>query len=286
MSFLSEEDKFVFLRRNHFKCLPIPWSQPNPPSKEPSLPSSLTLSVTSDVVLIYQNQRLIRAYRGKLEIQTNPIRIAGIPDQLEESDQGGDLKILGELQLKNGNLPSLRQELVKIETLLDPHKKSKNSQETHEISSTTLLNKVLAILKTQPEPSLQEKARRILKPYQFFATDVSLSSELQVFAGELEKFDWLHRQGFDITPQSQQFLSYLKRAKEYAQSGEFPIDGMVFTFNDNRIHEPLGYTAHHPRYRMAFKWQGEEQPTQIVDIVWEVSRTGLVTPIACLEPVK
>lgn len=75
-------------------------------------------------------------------------------------------------------------------------------------------------------------------------------------------------------------------AKEFMSEGDFQIDGLVFTYEKIALHEELGETSHHPRYKMAFKFQGESQKTQLKKIVWNVSRNGILTPVGEIVPVE
>jgi DNA ligase (NAD+) len=68
--------------------------------------------------------------------------------------------------------------------------------------------------------------------------------------------------------------------------GDYQIDGLVFTYNKLSLHDELGETAHHPRYKMAFKFQGESKITTIKEIVWSISRNGILTPVGEVEPVE
>jgi DNA ligase (NAD+) len=51
-------------------------------------------------------------------------------------------------------------------------------------------------------------------------------------------------------------------------------------------HARLGLTGHHPRYAIAYKFQGDSGHTALQDVLWSVSRTGTITPVALLEPVE
>ncbi len=73
--------------------------------------------------------------------------------------------------------------------------------------------------------------------------------------------------------------------KEFNINGEYLVDGLVFTINDCSKHDELGETAHHPKYKMAFKIQGEIKNSEIEDILWNVSRNGILTPVAKIKPV-
>lgn len=67
---------------------------------------------------------------------------------------------------------------------------------------------------------------------------------------------------------------------------DFLIDGMVIKVDDMRLREKLGYTDKFPRWAMAYKFEAEETTTVLKDVVWNVGRTGKLTPLASLEPVE
>jgi len=64
------------------------------------------------------------------------------------------------------------------------------------------------------------------------------------------------------------------------------LDGIVFTVVDPKMREELGYTIKFPRWAMAYKFGAEVAETKLLDIIWQVGRSGKVTPIAVLEPVE
>ncbi|TDJ07937.1 MAG: DNA ligase (NAD(+)) LigA [Deltaproteobacteria bacterium] len=108
---------------------------------------------------------------------------------------------------------------------------------------------------------------------------------------EMEKFTLLKKFGLQIAEVElhKDFSSVkaaIKRAENFMSTGEYQIDGLVFSFNDLDLHDRLGHTAHHPRYKIAFKFQGEAAITKIKDISWSISRNGYLTPVANVEPVE
>ncbi len=67
---------------------------------------------------------------------------------------------------------------------------------------------------------------------------------------------------------------------------DFLIDGMVVKVNDLALRDKLGYTDKFPRWAMAYKFEAEEAVTKLKDVVWQVGRTGKLTPLGKLEPVE
>ena len=67
---------------------------------------------------------------------------------------------------------------------------------------------------------------------------------------------------------------------------DFVIDGMVIKVNDVSIREVLGFTDKFPRWALAYKFEAEETTTTLNDVIWQVGRTGKVTPIASLDAVE
>jgi DNA ligase (NAD+) len=70
------------------------------------------------------------------------------------------------------------------------------------------------------------------------------------------------------------------------ESLPYIIDGTVVKFDDLKMWEILGVVGKAPRYMMAYKFSAEQATTKILDIVWQVGRTGALTPTAILEPVN
>ena len=65
---------------------------------------------------------------------------------------------------------------------------------------------------------------------------------------------------------------------------QFPHDGTVWRLNDNENFRRLGYTSHHPRGAFALKEQKKGVTTTLLDVEWQVGKSGVVSPVAILEP--
>lgn len=124
----------------------------------------------------------------------------------------------------------------------------------------------------------------------FMAFDY-IEDKKSLLNNESEKYQALAALGF-IIPEilihknAESITEAIDSAREFMASGEYQIDGLVFTYNRLSLHEELGETAHHPRFKMAFKFLGQSKSTLINEIVWSVSRQGILTPVAEVVPVE
>ncbi len=80
-------------------------------------------------------------------------------------------------------------------------------------------------------------------------------------------------------------IRYWKHWQKKAEREDYLIDGVVIKANQRSVQDRLGYTGKAPRWGIAFKFPAEQVTTVVRDIVFQVGRTGVVTPVAELEPV-
>jgi len=80
-------------------------------------------------------------------------------------------------------------------------------------------------------------------------------------------------------------LRFLEKWDQRRQDLGFDTDGVVIKVNSLSQQEELGYTAKVPRWAIAYKFQTESATTRLLDITYQVGRTGAITPVAELEPV-
>lgn len=111
----------------------------------------------------------------------------------------------------------------------------------------------------------------------------------------LHRLLFVKQLGFDVVP----FLTYsnntsdredcevmIEDLRKYATNKDFPIDGLVMTYNDIIYGESLGTTGHHPRHSLAFKFYDDIYPTKLLDVDFTMGKTGCLTPTAIFEPVE
>jgi DNA ligase (NAD+) len=83
----------------------------------------------------------------------------------------------------------------------------------------------------------------------------------------------------------QEVFAFLDHWELERSSLPYEIDGVVVKVNQLAYQEQLGYTAKSPRWAMAYKFKAEAVETQLEDLVYQVGRTGAITPVAQLKPV-
>ncbi|MCG8568950.1 MAG: NAD-dependent DNA ligase LigA [Spirochaetes bacterium] len=79
---------------------------------------------------------------------------------------------------------------------------------------------------------------------------------------------------------------YLQQMTEARKKLAYEIDGLVIKINELRIRDELGFTSHHPRWAIAYKFEAPQAETEVVSIDIQVGRGGRITPVANLKPVK
>ena len=124
-----------------------------------------------------------------------------------------------------------------------------------------------------------------------FIYDVAQTSE-QFPATQFEELEYLRELGFKVNKNDalaknvEECITFWETWKKKGRHQEYWIDGIVVKVNEKRYEEALGYTGKAPRFAIAFKFPAEQVTTEVVDIVFQVGRTGVITPVAHLKPVS
>jgi len=110
------------------------------------------------------------------------------------------------------------------------------------------------------------------------------------FSLRSQQMRWLREQGFTVVESKIVDSKNIKETVEWfaaeVSKNEVPSDGLVLCFNDIEYGKSLGQTAKFPRDSIAFKWRDEVRETELLEIEWSASRTGLINPVAIFEPVE
>ena len=134
----------------------------------------------------------------------------------------------------------------------------------------------------------KETARRKLD---FFCYEVLLADG-KTFASQQEMHDFLKENNFltgdyfKIIRTSKEAEEEIEKVDKVKDKLDVMIDGMVIKLNETTHREEIGYTNKFPKWAMAFKFEALETSTLLKDVIWQVGRTGKVSPTAILEPVE
>ena len=102
----------------------------------------------------------------------------------------------------------------------------------------------------------------------------------------LEKLGFVVNDKYRLVKTIDEIQQYHQEIAEIRYELDCDIDGVVVKINDFSIHKQLGSTAHDPRWAIAYKFSGLTAITKIVNVVNQVGRTGVITPVAELIPVN
>lgn len=122
----------------------------------------------------------------------------------------------------------------------------------------------------------------------FFAYDV-LGKD---FEKEIEKFCFLENIGFEavnrevVNNQLNELLNVFSKYLATRETLDFELDGVVYKANQIADQTRLGASRHHPRWAIAYKFQGDSGKSVLREVEWSVSRTRVITPIGIIDPVK
>ncbi|MEN7972504.1 MAG: NAD-dependent DNA ligase LigA [Verrucomicrobiota bacterium] len=226
------------------------------------------------ISLRYENGKLVRAVtRGDGatgdDVTSNIRTIKSIPLRLSDMMPPAVLEVRGEIYMDTDGFSKLNEK--RQEAGQEPFANPRNAC----AGSLKLL-----------DPS--EVAKRPLDAI-FYATgelaDISFESHeqmLQTLKGyglRITPNYWLHKNIEEV-------LERLDELESMRHEFPFEMDGGVIKVNDRRLYEPLGSTAKSPRWAVAYKYEPEQAETILHSISIQVGRTGVLTPVAELEPVQ
>ena len=103
--------------------------------------------------------------------------------------------------------------------------------------------------------------------------------------------DFLIKEGFKVYPYftvcktKDDVLAAIAQIEQERKTIDVLTDGAVIKVNDALLREEMGFTDKFPRWAMAYKFEAEEVTTLLKEVIWQVGRTGKLTPLALLDPV-
>jgi len=129
------------------------------------------------------------------------------------------------------------------------------------------------------------------RPLDFVAWGVGVVEGVQ-FETHNEVLDFLEKIGFKaarprrICKNIEEVIDYYHEIEEKRDDFPYELDGIVVKVNALTLWDKLGTTARSPRWMIAGKFKPRQRTTRVKDVIFQVGRTGIVTPVAVLEPVE
>ena len=130
------------------------------------------------------------------------------------------------------------------------------------------------------------------RPLQAFCYDILAADDLEGITTQWNAVEVLRKWGFRVTERVERaegvegVVDYFERMATDREMLGFEVDGVVVKLDDFGLREQLGTTSHHPRWAFALKFAARQEVTRLLEILPSVGRTGVVTPVAMLEPVQ
>ncbi|MDO5329275.1 MAG: NAD-dependent DNA ligase LigA [Coriobacteriia bacterium] len=221
----------------------------------------------SSIALTYKDGNLIRAAtRGDgttgEDVTANMRTVRDVPLKLRV-DHPGEIELRGEVYMPNSSFEALNK---------DAEKKFANPR-----------NAAAGSLR-QKDPSITQNRD--------LSTFIYAVADQQSFKSQEDLLNWLREAGFHVNPDvllcdnKEQVKDFCKRAIDKRDRLPYEIDGVVVKVNNFAQQEEMGFTSRAPKWAIAFKFPPEEKATLLKDITVQVGRTGVLTPVAELEPVS
>lgn len=223
------------------------------------------------ICLSYVNGRLERALtRGDGtngdDVTANIKTISSIPTSI--SDDGFDFEIRGEIYMPFDSFERLNKEKI----------------DSSEVPFANPRNAAAGSLKTLDPKQVRKRGLQCVL-YHILGENLPFTSHTQAIM-------WAASKGFPVSEYSRvckstaEVVSYIEEWDVKRKSLPFATDGVVIKTDDLAMQKRLGYTAKSPRWATAYKFKPEEALTRLLSIDYQIGRTGAITPVANLEPVR
>jgi len=235
------------------------------------------------IALLYENDILVRAAtRGDgttgEEITNNARRMRSVPLRAEFSSIG-----LQKVELRG-------EVVINKQTFADINRK--REEEGLNILQNPR-NSAAGALRVK---DAEEVSRRGLEAFIYaigYAVDAKGENQLgDALQKHFDNIEWLGKLGFKVPVQEKKRCKGIQEVMDFINEWEarrddfaYEIDGMVIKVDDLKQQQLCGFTAHHPRWAIAFKFKAREAATELEGVEFQVGRTGAITPVAKVKPV-
>ncbi len=126
-----------------------------------------------------------------------------------------------------------------------------------------------------------------------YAVDQDGNDKMGQFESHDAGIELLGNLGFKIPTKERKVCKTIKEVSDFCakwererEDYEYEIDGMVIKVNDLVLQERCGYTSHHPRWAIAYKFKAKQATSKLVNVDFQIGKIGAITPVAKIEPVQ
>ena len=223
------------------------------------------------ISLIYENGNLTRAVTrgdGKIgeDVTENIMEIESIPKKLKEPIS---LEVRGEIILPIQNFNKINEEREENGEEVFANPRNAAAGTIRQLDSTIV-------------------SKRGLDCYLYYL----VNAENYGIKTHLESIKFIEKLGFKTTKVFEKYSDFktleksIEKWRIKREKLDYETDGLVIKINDFSFYETLGYTTKSPRWAIAYKFPAEQVKTRLLDVTFQVGRTGVVTPVAELEAVN
>ena len=223
------------------------------------------------------------------DVTANIKTIRSVPLALAGERIPGLVEVRGEVVFPVGEFAKLNEELQKLNKQLEKENAILEKENKKPKPPRTLFknprNAASGSLR-QFDPSVTER-----RPLRFYAWGVG-ECEGEDFENEVEIYEALRDWGFLVEENVadcgniREAVTYAEKLEKRRDELDYELDGAVVKVSSVRLQRALGTTAKHPRWSVAVKFSPKQVSTKVAEINFQVGRTGHVTPVAELLPVK
>ena len=113
----------------------------------------------------------------------------------------------------------------------------------------------------------------------------------EAFSTHEQSLQWMEQAGFKVNPQRrvcqtiEELVAFCNEWETKREALNYETDGIVIKVNQTRMREEIGTTSKAPRWAIAYKFPARQISTKLIDVIYQVGRTGAITPVAVFEPV-